>query len=673
MYKSRLIAQALVVASVALILIGEVAFSQSEDVSLERIVVTPNRFAEEVQKIPASVTVITAQQIKDSYAANTPQILEGEIGLVARDYYGNGTKASVDLRGFGETAGSNTLVLIDGRRVNEIDLSGVDWTQIPLDRIARIEILRGAAGAVLYGDNASGGVINIITKSGRGRPNFEFEAITGSYQMQKENFSFAGSLDKLSYFSSITQQSTNGYRENSYYRADDFFAKFIYDFTDKFSLGLNGAYHDADYGLPGALRESQLKSCSRRDSKFIDDDAGEEDWYILFEPKITFLDDNESSLPVSFRSRVLNTNWGSGGYGSNNQRIDTIGICPKVILRTKILNKINTSTLGLDFYKIDSTMHDFSAFGDQTGDADVGKKSIGVYFQDELFILDNLIGNFGYRYEKARYDFNYLDFSGFLNNIDDSSKLNEEVFNLGLAYNYKDGSRVFMNLARSFRFPITEEFMLYNFIVPPFGRYINKNLLPQRTFNYELGLNHKFNPRLEIGFTAFLTKIKNEIYYNPLTYINENYDSTQHRGIELSWNWGVLDNLTLRGNYAYSEAFFDGGVFNNNQIPAVPAHKAFFGLDWKIIEKWQLSTLFNYVGKQYFISDQAHNYPKLDDFITLDLKISYKLSKANFFIGLNNVFDEKYSEYGVISTVYNERGYYPSPGRNFILGGSVKF
>ena len=64
-----------------------------------------------------------------------------------------GKSASVDIRGFGETAPLNTLVLVDGRRVNEIDLSGVDWTQIPLDQIERIEIVRGA-GSVLYGDNA---------------------------------------------------------------------------------------------------------------------------------------------------------------------------------------------------------------------------------------------------------------------------------------------------------------------------------------------------------------------------------------------------------------------------------------------------------------------------------------------------------------------------------------
>ena len=85
------------------------------------------------------------------------------MGVVVRDFYGTGKTASVDIRGFGETAPLNVLVLVDGRRVNEIDLSGTDWTQIPIDQIERIEIVRGA-GSVLYGDNAVGGVINIITK-----------------------------------------------------------------------------------------------------------------------------------------------------------------------------------------------------------------------------------------------------------------------------------------------------------------------------------------------------------------------------------------------------------------------------------------------------------------------------------------------------------------------------
>ena len=78
---------------------------------------------------------------------------------------GNRRNYRVDLRGFGETAQSNTLVLVDGRRINQADLSGTDWALIPIDRVKRIEIIRGGRGSILYGDNAAGGVISARTKS----------------------------------------------------------------------------------------------------------------------------------------------------------------------------------------------------------------------------------------------------------------------------------------------------------------------------------------------------------------------------------------------------------------------------------------------------------------------------------------------------------------------------
>ena len=90
----------------------------------------------------------------------------------------------MDIRGFGETGPLNTLVLVDGRRVNEIDLSGVDWTQIPLDQVERIEIVRGS-GSVLYGDNAVGGVINIITKKPEKPLSARVEGVIGSYHSEQ--------------------------------------------------------------------------------------------------------------------------------------------------------------------------------------------------------------------------------------------------------------------------------------------------------------------------------------------------------------------------------------------------------------------------------------------------------------------------------------------------------
>src|SRR4030043_625099 len=136
----------------------------AEEIKLEEVVVTATRYEEQPSKVSSNITVITEKDINSSSAQNIPELLRTEIGIQVNDITGNRRNYTVDLRGFGETASLNTLVLVDGRRINQPDLSGVDWTEIPLERVKRIEIIRGGRGSILYGDNTTGGVINIIKK-----------------------------------------------------------------------------------------------------------------------------------------------------------------------------------------------------------------------------------------------------------------------------------------------------------------------------------------------------------------------------------------------------------------------------------------------------------------------------------------------------------------------------
>ena len=634
---------------------------------LGEVVVTPTRIEEEIRKIPANVTVITEEDIASSNAQIVLDLLRTEVGVIVRDWTGSGTKSQVDLRGFGETAGSNTLVLVDGRRVNEIDISGVDWTQIPLDQVERIEVVRGS-GSVLYGDDAPGGVINIITKVGKGKPSFEVGTSFGSFGLDRERASFGGSTEKSSYSLRASRQSTDGYRDNSDFETRDFGVKFNYNFNGCLLLGLSGGYHRDDYGLPGALSEDELSS-DRRQTRYPEDNADCKDYYLRIEPENAFGNFGNLRTDISFRRRKVDSYFLSPVYISpwgdwrfiQKSNIDTIGLCPEYILDKAIFGHQNKFIAGIDGYRVRSTLGSFSATGTPTGRQDADKDSLGYYLHDSLTLSDKLILTTGYRYEKQKFDFH-----------PDKATLDEEASNVGLVYLYKDASSLFANLAKSFRFPKTDEY----FVTWPTPG-LNKDLIPQTADHYELGVRHRFSSSLKANLTLFRMNIDGEIYYNPAGGpwgfgANENYDETRHQGVELSIE-ARIKKLVIFGNYTYTEATFRGGDYDGNDIPAIPPNKATVGIRLDVGKGFRIAATANYVDRRYLISDQRNQVDRLGDYITTDLKLSYRWKDLVGFMGVNNLFDKEYCEYGVTNAAGTAKNYYPSPKRNFVIGFSSKF
>src|SRR3954447_13043470 len=169
--------------------------------------------------VGASKSVITAEDIAHSPAQTIHEIIAQTPGVQLTSLYGgvNGVKTSVDLRGFGAFATANTLVLINGRRLNDIDMAQVDLSTIPLQSIERVEITRGNSGAVLYGDNAVGGVINIVTKTGVGGPPVAIrgEAGAGSFNQRLANLSATTNYGPWSTSFYGNAIKSDGYRENN--------------------------------------------------------------------------------------------------------------------------------------------------------------------------------------------------------------------------------------------------------------------------------------------------------------------------------------------------------------------------------------------------------------------------------------------------------------------------
>lgn len=642
----------------------------SDEPTLEPVIVTATRTEKERKTIPANVTVIDAAQIEKSGALSVVDLMRSQEGVSVRDLLGNGKSASVDVRGFGESAAYNTLVLVDGRRVNEIDLSGVDWTQIPLDQIERIEILRGT-GTVLYGDNAVGGVINIITKSPKEGFSGKGGLHLGGYSRHKEKVILEGGKAGMAGFVSVSYDSSDGYRENGELRTRDLGGKISYDPASFLSLTLRGNYHKDDYGLPGPLKEDEMAK-DRRRSLSPHDEAKTKDGYISFTSDIDMKDVGSVTADIGYRKR--NSEYDYAGYSfASEAETDTWSFTPRYVLDTELIGHRNSAIAGLDFYR--SKMDQDFYFGQprsKTETTEAQRDSYGIYLNDEFHLTKEVIASFGARKEWVNYDIKKQDLTGFLSPFSEEIKESEYAYALGLTYLYRPDSSLFARVNRSLRFPLLDELVLYDYMNAKIN--VNRALRPQRGQHLELGVKHRFAKTVEGSVTLFRASIKDEIFFNSAAFSNENHPKTLHQGFELSAKAELLRYFTILGNYTFEEATFEAEPYNGKSIPSVPRHRANLGLRvHDVVEGLTFAADYNYTGKSYAISDQANALSMVESHNTVDATLSYEWRFAKGFVGVKNATDEKYSEYVVAGGFPAGLNYYPAPERTWIAGVELRY
>jgi iron complex outermembrane receptor protein len=646
------------------------SFAQEKEVTLDKVVVTATRDTEEIRKVPAHVTVVTKENIEKSNAQTIPDVLKDEVGVVVRDLSGTGKNVSLDIRGFGETGLLNTLVLVDGRRVNEIDLSGVDWTQIPLDQVERIEIVRGA-GSVLYGDNATGGVVNIITR----RPEKPFmanaEVVLGSYQYHKESAYAGGKWGPFSAILNADYHSTVGYRDNGLLRAKDLGGKFIYDLNEKISFNFTGNFHHDNTGLPGALLEQNYQQ-DRDAARHPFDKAETDDSFGVLGMKVALWNWGRIETDLSYRHREVNDFDPSYSY-QDHRNMSTWGLTPKYILEKPLWEFSNKLTVGLDYYRSEVDVFSESVFSSPPQNhSEVTKTSTGAYLLDELSILENMILSLGYRQEWVIFDMAQDVLAG---KSKADYRNSEPAWMAGLNYLFGKNSSAFLSYKHSFRYPVTDE--LIEYILDPvtysvIGIRVNPNLKPQTGYHYEAGVRHAFTDQIEANLTLFWIDLRNEIFYNPVTFANENYPKTRRQGIEVGAKAKPFPWLMIWGNYGYIKPSLREHSLSGNDVPGIPRHKGAIGMDIDFGRGFQLNTKANIVGTSYFISDWENRVGRLDGYYTLDAKLSFSWKGIKAFVGVNNITNRKYAEYGVLD-FYGRPNYYSSPDRHFIGGVSYSF
>jgi iron complex outermembrane receptor protein len=633
--------------------------------AMEEVVVTAPRYREEIYSVPANVTVITESDIKNSTAINIPELLRSQEGIQVTDVTGNNRTYTVDLRGFGDTAGSNTLVLIDGRRVTQADLSGTDWTQIPLDRVKRIEIVRGGSGSVFYGDNASGGVVNIITKEGEEETRYGADVSAGSYRTFHPSAYVEGTEKALSFAFTGGYLTSNGYRLNSGTDAKDVGASLKYNLSDVMKIYLSSGYHRDETGMPGALTESDLSSGkSRMDSVEPNNYANTEDYYFSGGAETYFWGDSLFKLEASFRQRdALSYYSYSGGNFTGDTGLKNVSLSPQVLLQHKIAGRFNNRlTFGMDYQYAKEEIEDNSLFfGSRSiGNYDLKKSDYGYYVHDKVDLTGDLSISAGYRYDRAEFSFS----PGTPNQSDDT----EYAVTAGANYNFLKQSQVYFNYSRSFRYPLLDEQFSFetNTVTP---------LQPQVSQDYELGAKHYITPKLRGSINIFQMDTRDEIIYNPYSYSNENLDGKTHRdGIEASVNWQALDFVSFFATYTYLiKARVDGGQFDGKWIPGVPQHSASVGTLVSFTKSFTMGIDGVYVGSRPFSGDPGNQVSDQDSYYVINAKLQYRWNNLKAYLNLNNITDVKYSEYGVLSVSPTvEKAFYPSPEMNFLLGLAIE-
>jgi len=632
----------------------------AEDIELEKIVVTATRYEETLPDVPAKMTIIGEDEIKNSTAQNIPDLLRTEVDIQVNDIAGNRRYYTVDLRGFGGTAPSNILVLVDGRRVNQVDLSGIDWTQIPLERVKRIEVIRGGRGSVLYGDNATGGVINIITKQGN-KFKTGGEVAGGSYSTFKGNAYASGSIDNLSFYLSGRYLTSDGYRDNSDTEAKDFGLNTNYSIRDFMKLNFSSGYHEDKTRLPGALKESDFASgYSRTDTKSPNDFAKTKDYYFKVGPEINFSDDT-FKMDVSFRKRAsLFFNSGDRGYFLGDTGIETVALSPQVLLKNYIGRTQNNLVLGIDYQNAKENI--VNQFGSPSlGIFKLNKENYGYYLHDEINILDFIRFSGGYRHDKAEFSFKP--------STPDRVFMDEDVYTLGINCTFYKKSYAYFSFSKSFRYPLLDEF--YNF----FTNTVDTRLIPQTSDNYELGIRHYFADNVYIHLNIFRINTDNEIFYNSISGANENLDGmTRRDGVEISFYAKPTKWLVLRSGYTYLDAAIKGGTFKGKDVPNVPKHKAVLETIYFLGKGFTIALNGNYIGERPFTSDFSNAFGNQKKYLILNTRIAYQWKSTKAFLDINNLTNKEYSEYGVIGgSPVVERAFYPSPKRNFLIGLSIDF
>jgi iron complex outermembrane receptor protein len=646
--------------------------------------------------VGASATVITAEDIARSPAQTVQEVIAQAPGVQLTTLFGgvNGAQTNVDLRGFGAFATANSLVLINGRRLNDIDLAGVDLSTIPLNSIERIEITRGNSGAVLYGDNAVGGVINIVTKTGAGGPpiSIRAEGGVGSFNQSMASVSTAVSAGPWSTSFYGNGIKSDGYRVNNALDQRNGIGDVRYS-TPGLTAFLTLSGDDQKLGLPGArlvdpsIGLNQLET-DRRGTSTPFDFANKQGANATAGFTKTLW--NGTDLIVD--GGVRDKNQQAGFFGATpfpsfssrfvDSTLQTWSLTPRLSIKSQVLGMPSSILTGIDFY--DATFHsnrsEFNGFT-PIHVYDLSQQTLAGYWQQTIGLLPTTDFSYGGRVQNTRLSArDRFDptapgaFDTQANPLD--SNETQYALHIGVEHRFNDIFSIFGRAARAFRTPTVDERIASG---PAFDAFFNPipgnfTLKTQTSHDIEGGFRVKAG-KFEMQSSIYNMDLVNEIHFDPVNFFNFNLDPTRRYGSETSASFRASDTVLLRGGFTYTRAIFREGPFTGNDIPLVSRYTASAGVTWNVWQKYLVvDATVRYWSSRHMDNDQPNIQPLIPANATVDFKLSGQYDRYFWSLGVNNVLNALYYDYAVASAFTEGRfNAYPLPGRTFMVKAGATF
>jgi|Deesub1362A_J573_1020465.scaffolds.fasta_scaffold00964_21 vitamin B12 transporter len=576
--------------------ITTMAWAQDKPLEIEEVVVTATKIEEPVEETTSSVVVVSKEEIELENTEFVVDVLENIPELNVVQNGGTGTLAQVFLRGSGP---SQLMVMIDGIKVKSTTTGTFDFSGINIDDIERIEIVKGPQSTI-YGSEAQAGVINIITKRGRGEPETEFLLEGGSFGTYRGSATFSGAFERFDYRVTASYFNSDGISiaedgdEKDGYRNTSFSAKIGINPSEALRIELNGRYY---------TDRTELDDFDYFSGQVIDAphyiQRGE---HLLFSAKTDlFLFDRwQQVLTASAIKDTLNVSDRDNQWNNYDiiTAMDTIDWQNNIYLTDNY-----TITAGVE-YRVES--------GENRGNFNESTDNTALYLNNRLKLFDeSLVLNAGAR-------------------IDDNEAFGDHTtYRVGAIYNYKNaGLRIRTSYGTGFSAPT------FNQLYFPF--YGNPDLKPEESRAWEAGIEKDLmGKRLTVSITYFDQDYENLIQTDPDTWTAQNIGEAEVKGVELGGTMRVTEYLTISTFYTHLDT---EDKDTGERLTRRPDDKLNITLRCSRGKVGGVLS-YTYVGDAY----DASAGRELDSYSLVNLSGGYRImDNIELFARIDNLLDEDY-------------------------------